>query len=175
MCHLETIFPDDAFDVVVCYGGPLSYVFDRRRDALEQLIRVTRPGGILLFSVMSLWGTAHQFLPGILDIEVEANREILTTGNLTPKTVGSDRHYTHLYRAEEFRNLLESAGLTIDMISASNCLSTTWTEQLADLPQEGEAWQHLLEMEIDACRQPGCLDMGTHLIARGTKAEENLG
>ena len=26
-------------------------------------------------------------------------------------------------------------------------------------------WAHLIEMEIEACREPGCLDMGTHLIA----------
>jgi hypothetical protein len=26
-------------------------------------------------------------------------------------------------------------------------------------------WVHLIEMEIEACREPGCLDMGAHLIA----------
>lgn len=173
MCDLSSIFPDAAFDVIVCYGGPLSYVFDRRRDALEELRRVTRSGGTLLFSVMSLWGTAHQFLPSILDIEVETNRTILATGNLTPQTVGPDRHYAHLYRAGEFRNLLESVGLHVDVMSASNCLSTTWGERLSELPQESDAWRHLLEMELEACRQPGCLDMGTHMIARCTKPAVN--
>ena len=38
-------FPDGGFDAVVCYGGPLSYVFDRADDALAGLLRVTRPGG----------------------------------------------------------------------------------------------------------------------------------
>ena len=26
-------------------------------------------------------------------------------------------------------------------------------------------WQQVLEMELEACREPGCLDLGTHLIA----------
>jgi hypothetical protein len=26
-----------------------------------------------------------------------------------------------------------------------------------------------MEMELEACREPGCLDMGTHLIAVGIK------
>jgi hypothetical protein len=36
--------------------------------------------------------------------------------------------------------------------------------------QDAATWQHLLEMEIEACREPGCLDMGTHLIAVCRKA-----
>lgn len=32
-------------------------------------------------------------------------------------------------------------------------------------------WQHLLELELEACREPGCVDMGTHIIAVCRKAE----
>jgi ubiquinone/menaquinone biosynthesis C-methylase UbiE len=40
-------FRERGFDVVVCYSGPVSYVFDRHDDALEERLRVTRPGGQL--------------------------------------------------------------------------------------------------------------------------------
>ena len=38
-------------------------------------------------------------------------------------------------------------------------------------------WRQLLEMEIEACREPGCLDMGTHIIAvvRKPKRREGAG
>ena len=54
---------DESFDAVVCYGGPLSYVMDRAAEAVGECVRVTKPGGPLLFSVMSLGGSAHRGLP----------------------------------------------------------------------------------------------------------------
>ena len=50
------------FDAVVCYGGPLSYVMERSDDAFAELLRVTRPDGYVLASVMSLAGAARIFL-----------------------------------------------------------------------------------------------------------------
>jgi len=164
-CHLQGVFEDDAFDTIVCIGGVLSYVFDARDAALRELIRVVRPGGTLLFGVMSLWGTVHQYLPGVLAIDSDANRGILDSGDLTPEHVGTDQHYCHMFRAHEFRSFLESEGLHILAISASNCLATNWTEMLAEISEDDPMWTHLIEMEIEACREPGCLDMGTHLIA----------
>jgi SAM-dependent methyltransferase len=45
--------PDGAFDAVVALGGPLSYAFDRADEALAGLLRITRPGGPVVASVMS--------------------------------------------------------------------------------------------------------------------------
>ena len=39
---------DGAFDLVVCYGSVLSYMRERYSEALRELIRVARPGGIIL-------------------------------------------------------------------------------------------------------------------------------
>ncbi len=165
MCELESTFDHAAFDVVVCYGGPLSYVFERQHDAIAQLRRVTAPGGLLLFGVMSLWGSVHQYLPGVLAVETQVNRRILSTGHLIPETAGPNRHYTHMYRSDELRTIIEQGNLEIVSMSASNCLATNWISVLAELPEDSEKWQHLLEMEIEACQESGCLDLGTHIIA----------
>ncbi|MBC7238290.1 MAG: class I SAM-dependent methyltransferase, partial [Chloroflexi bacterium] len=45
MVNLSQSFAVNEFDAVVCYGGPLSYVFDRRWKAIQELVRVTKPGG----------------------------------------------------------------------------------------------------------------------------------
>ena len=172
VCDLRGVFDDAAFDSVVCLGGPLSYVFDRRRDAAAELRRVVKPGGRVLIGVMSLWGTVHQYLPGVLDIEDERNRAIIESGDLTPETVGPDRHYTHMYRAREFRDLLETADLTVDSLSASDCLAVNWSEMLGEISEDDPRWSALIEMEIEASREPGCVDMGTHMIAACRRPSE---
>jgi len=170
VCHLRSHFREGEFDAVVCYGGPLSYVFDERDKALQELLRATRSGGLLFLGVMSLWGSVHHFLPGVLKVDPHMNREIIASGDLGPDKAAASRHYCHMYRAAEFRDFVERAGLVIEVLSASDCLSATWAEQLGTVREDSDAWQHLLEMELEACREPGCLDMGTHLIAVCRKA-----
>jgi ubiquinone/menaquinone biosynthesis C-methylase UbiE len=164
ICDLQPHFDDGEFDAVVCYGGPLSYVFGERERALAELLRVTKPGGLLFLGVMSLWGTIHHFLPQVLGLSPALNRAIIATGDLSPKSAAST-HFCHMYRAAELRQVLEAAGAVVEVLSASDCLSATWAERLHDVQQDTATWQHLLEMEIEACHEPGCLDMGTHLIA----------
>ena len=43
-----SMFPNNHFDVVICYGGALSYVCEQRHQAASELVRVVRPGGTLL-------------------------------------------------------------------------------------------------------------------------------
>ena len=165
MLDLRSHFKEKEFDAVVCYGGPLSYVFDKREKAMQELLRVTKPGGLLFLGVMSLWGSVHQFLSGVLYVDPQVNRKIITSGDLNPDKDDVSTHFCHLYRAAEFKTFLEKSGVAIEVLSASNCLSTTWNELLKTTQKDKSKWQHLLEMELEACRESGCLDMGTHLIA----------
>ena len=165
ICDLSAHFEDNRFDAVVCYGGPLSYVFGQRSVALAELLRVTKPGGYLFLSVMSLWGSIHHFLPPVLDVNPATNARIIATGDLIPDESMDSRHACHLFRASEWRTCLEDGGVTIDVLSASNCLSATWGDALMEIKGDDHRWQEILEMELEACREPGCLDMGTHLIA----------
>jgi tRNA G46 methylase TrmB len=75
----------------------------------------------------------------------------------------------HLFRANELLVWLENAGLTILDRSASNCLSLTWNERLKEIRDNHEKWDELLRMELDACAEEGCLNMGTHIIAIARK------
>jgi SAM-dependent methyltransferase len=164
VCDLTGQFNDGEFDTTVCYGGALSYVYDNAGAALSELMRVTRPGGYILVEVMSLWGSIHHDLRGALSFPWEVNEPIIRTGNLT-KDMAISQHYLHLYRAGEFRKLLEHAGLEIETMSTCHALSSGSGDLRYSVPEDSEMWQQLIAMELEACREQGCLDMGTHLIA----------
>jgi len=164
-------FADAAFDCVVAYGGLFSYVLERRDAALSECLRVLVRGGLLLTSVMSLWGSAHRSLKGVLEVPIESNLKITTTGDLTAETWPARKgNYMHLYRAGELQAWLAESGLATLHLSASNCLSTGYEETLREIRQDAERWGELLRMEVEACAEAGCLDMGTHIVVVGRKA-----
>ena len=165
ICDLSC-FASNTFDCVVAYGGLFSYVLDRRDAALGECIRVIKPKGRLLLSVMSLWGTAHRYLDGTLALPVATNRKITQSGDLSPITFPErEGSFMHLFRAAELRQWLIQSGVIISKISASNCLSLRWVERLREVKQDENKWNELLRMELEACAEAGCLNMGTHIIA----------
>jgi SAM-dependent methyltransferase len=162
-------FPDEAFDLVLVYGGPFSYVLERRHQALAECARVLKPGGILLASVMSLWGTMHWALKGVMLESAETNAKIIQTGDLSAETFPRGRGYMHLFRSAELREWLSAAGLTLEALSASRSLSTGWGEMALSWRADPALWHQLLQMELEASAAPGALDMGTHIIAAARK------
>lgn len=171
ICDLSQ-FESNSFDCVVVYGGPFSYVLDRRDLALSECLRLLSPGGVLLLSVMSLWGTIHGFLDGVLATPVYVNQKIIGTGDITPATYPERKsNFMHLFRADELRVWLGRFSLELVDLSASNCLSLVWNDMLKGIRNDREKWDELLRMELEACSDPGCLNMGTHLIAVAKKSE----
>jgi SAM-dependent methyltransferase len=163
-------FDSSSFDAVVAYGGLFSYVLEKRDQALAECLRVLKPGGILLLSVMSLWGSAHGFLDGVLSTAPENNQKITNTGDITPATYPErQRNFMHLFRAGELVGWLEQFGLIVMDISASNCISLTWNEALGKIRGDAEKWNELLRMELDAGADEGCLNLGTHIITVARK------
>ena len=169
ICDLS-IFQDGAFDCVVAYGGPFSYVLDRRDTALQECLRLLRPGGLLLASVMTMWGAAHANLDGVMSLPPDVNQKITGTGDLTPENYpGRKDRLMHLFRSGEARDWLTQAGAEILAMSASGCLCTGWTELLNTFRQDAARWGELLRMELEASAEPGALDLGTHLICAAQK------
>ena len=154
-------FADGEFDAVVCYGGPISYVLERADDAVAELLRVTRRGGYLLLSVMSLVGSVRIFFSYFPDLVAthgwdSAVGEVIRTGLLTAEI--NDGHVLRLYRWRELREMLERHPCRIIAASAANFLVNGHEEAF----EEDQRW---LEEENAACREPGALDGGTHIVA----------
>ena len=129
-----------------------------------------KPTGELLLSAMSLWGTLHFALISVVrDIPPEVNRRVVASGDLLPETYDNRGHYMHMFRAAKLSEWLQRGGAQILALSASNCLSATYAEGLAEIRENHEKWDFLLELELEACAQPGALDMGTHILAVAEK------
>ena len=168
MCDM-TCFADASFDAVVAFGGPLSYVLDKRDIAIQECIRVTKPGGVILMSVMCLWGTFHQYLDGVLGFSSEDNHRIIESGDLTTSNSKMATHFCHLFRSQELRAFLESYKLEVIDIAASNVLTPVHADHLNEIRKDEIKWRQVLDLELIACREPGNLDAGTHLIVAARK------
>jgi SAM-dependent methyltransferase len=93
-------YDDGEFDVVLAYGGPLSYAFERTEEALRGLRRITTPDGVVVASVMSALGTWRHLLAGAVEVAAkvgeDANDAVLCTGDL--RFAGA-RHVCQMFRA----------------------------------------------------------------------------
>ncbi len=159
-------FEDDAFHATVCYGGPLSYVLDRADEAVDELVRVTRSGGYLLVSVMSLTGA---FAGGLERVIEDLRRHgpdvvqaVIQTGDLTAALSGHAP--MHMYRWSELRDLLERHRCRIVAASASG-LSFGQIHRELHLTLTDDERALLTAWEIDLAAEPGSIGMGEHLIA----------
>jgi ubiquinone/menaquinone biosynthesis C-methylase UbiE len=151
---------DGTFDATVCFGGPLSYILDGAEPAIKELVRVTKPGGHVLISVMSLVGTFTHFLPIVLDLVrrdgVPKNDEIVRTGLLS-----DEPDYGHLpmklFRWSELEALLAPHG-TIVGASAAGLLPSAEVDdpELADF---------LVRTELALAEEPGAISSGQHILA----------
>lgn len=117
-------FADGEFDVVVAYGGPLSYAFERTEDALRGMRRITGPYGVVVASVMSMLGSWRHLLADITEVAAEigenANDAVLRTGDMRPTGA---RHVCQLFRAREVEDLATRCGVRVVAASASNWAS----------------------------------------------------
>jgi len=150
----------DTFDATVCFGGPLSYVLDDAEPAVRELVRVTKPGGHVLLSVMSLVGAVTHFLPILLDLVrrdgVPKNDEIIRTGYLS-----DEPDYGHLpmklFRWSELEELLSRHGTVVGASAAGLLPSAS--------PDEPELREFLIRTELALAEEPGALSCGQHILA----------
>jgi SAM-dependent methyltransferase len=159
-----------SFDAVVCYGGPLSYVVGRADEAVDELLRVLRPGGLLLVSVMSLLGSTAAGLPFVIEEAREHGPEavaaVIETGDLPASLSGHLE--MHLYRWSELEALLLRHGCEVVSATASNLSFDRLHHDLTSSMSDKErAW--LSRWELALVAEPGAISMGEHIVAVARK------
>ena len=158
-------YADGEFDVVLAYGGPLSYAFERTDEALRGLRRITTPDGVVVASVMSTLGTWRHFLAGAVavasSVGEDANDAVLRTGDL--RHAGAEL-VCQMFRAREVEDLVTRCGGRIVASSASNWASLSDPTALRVLASDPDRWRRFIDHEFGACGERDTLDVGTHLL-----------
>lgn len=165
-----SVFADAHFDAVICYGGALSYVCERRQAAAAELVRVVRPGGILFASVMSRLGSMAGLVRrpqmNVLgDPEGWYVWQVAEHGDLPgfPSTsIDLEHPAMHLYTSDELPGLLP--GCEVVDLAGSNVTTSGESSTPDEILDSPEAWATAVELERTLNRQPGLVDSGTHLL-----------
>jgi len=167
-------FDDGAFDLVICFGGVVSYTKEQYPRALRELRRVVRPEGAVLVSVMSLHGTMRLIGPldaakviETIDQHLEWS-EVVGGAGVTCTRVGSAEFHQPiaLFTSAGLTSALEEAGLRVERLASANPLFTQYMK-LPQIEASPVAAERLIQLEVAACESPGLLDAGGHLIAVG--------
>lgn len=158
---------DNEFDAVICYGGPLSYIFEKASEALSELIRITKPNRYILLGVMSQLGSTQLYLDWILKqikIEgIEIVEDLMQTGDVVGELAEGD-HYCHMFKWSELRELIGQFPCTIVDVSASNFLSMDHSVMINKIRKNTDIWNRFLKWELEFCKESGIIDSGTHII-----------
>jgi SAM-dependent methyltransferase len=158
-------YHDETFDIVLAYGGPLSYAFEQTEEAFRGLLRITKPGGYVVASVMSWLGSWRHFLVAALEdaqaVGEDAFDLMLTTGDLRHSQT---THICQMFRSRDLSELVAACHGKMVAMSSSNWASLNHPEVLKDLEADVDRWDRFLKHEIAACAEPGALDGGTHIL-----------
>ena len=170
-------FDDASFDVVVCFGGVVSYTKERHPEALRELARVVRTGGVVMLSVMSLYGTMQ--LIGPLDaakvletIDQHLGWQAVLSGDDVVYTRPGSAEFHQplaLFTSVGLRAAMERAGLHVVELASANPIIPQFL-RLPNIGASPAAAAELEKLEIAASRHPGLVDSGGHLIAVARRA-----
>jgi SAM-dependent methyltransferase len=157
-------FRDASFDRVVCFGAVLSHVADGAEDAARELVRVTRPGGVVMVSVQS---TANYFLPEVIRRVrlhgLDAMDEAIMQGKDWPDDTDVP---WRSFAGAELDRLGSQLGCETLEVTASNVLATVHDiPLLQEIENDQVLWSTYLRWEEHLARQPTNVDRGAHTIA----------
>jgi SAM-dependent methyltransferase len=158
-------FPDNTFDAVVCLGGPLSHVLDRRQraKAVRELVRVARQGAPLFVSVISRFGTLVVELGPRFQHEIEERffRPLRDTGDYPG---GSGFTACHFFLPEEFRDAFSSRGVKVLELAGLQGLSSHHAREVNELARHPKRWRVWIETHYLTCTHPSAVGISEHML-----------
>ena len=146
-------FKDESFDVVLCLDSPLSFCYDNYREALSELLRVTKSRIILC--VTSRLGVIGEGLNFDLKHfgKLKTVSEVFDTGTLKVTEELKKLQPTlmpswHAFRPDEIEQLLKEAGWSVERMSAPGLLAQSADpELLKELFKDKRAYEDYLNFE----------------------------
>ncbi len=147
---------DGKFSFVVCVGGTLSYVLEKGKQAIQELVRVAQSGAILIIGCDSKYGFIRWLLnTSEGESQLEAAMEIYETSTYE----AGESAFARLYTANELTILIKEAGCEIIEVGSTPILANSWEQ--SSYPKENR--EKLKELELKFCTIPELLGIG-HLL-----------
>lgn len=167
---------DDKYDVTVCYGAPLNYLYDNHLDGIRELYRVTKPGGKIVASVNSRLGIFRMLLGrenfNIINFMGRPDywfiHEVVDTGNL-PEHPDVSQPPRHMFKSEELKKLFVEAGFKDIKLASSPSVISGLRSKAAELYSKEEAWNTIVELELKSYQNEYLADSGEFLMISATK------
>jgi SAM-dependent methyltransferase len=153
-------FEDGSFDTVVCFGGPLSYLLDDAPSGLAELVRVTKPGGLVLVSVMSLVGCVVHYAAELVELARRdgiATQLAIVESGVLPEKPDYGHLAMRLYRYDELEAMLSEHGRVVAAAGAG--LLPTLD------PEDEELADFVVELEARVSEDPSSLGVAQHIVA----------
>lgn len=166
-------FSDGQFDIVVCFGAPLSYVLDNRELAILEFKRVLKNKGMLFVSVNNKWGILKMLL-GNMYPDFFNNPEywyidkVMQTGDL-PKHEKVDHPARHFFDAAELNKLLIENGFDQVILAGSPCFSCGNFQSIEELCKNDKAYNTIVQIELETYTKATMVDNGEFLLAKSEK------
>jgi len=162
ICHMSE-FKDELFSMVLCEGDPLSYCGDHH-SAIKELIRVVRPGGIVIASV----DNRARMLNSLKQTEDQNEiRRLLEKGDVLMHHEREEfRYVVHAFTPEELGELFESNGLSVERIIGKPVIAPRISPNISEDPQLQD-WLYNLEIRYNS--NPAYYPWGGHLEIVGRK------
>ncbi len=166
-------FSNEQFDIVVCYGAPLSYVLENREKAILEFKRVLKNNGMLFISVNNKWGILKMLLgnkyPDFFNNpEYWYIDKVMKTGDL-PKHEKVNQPARHFFDSTEINKLLVDHGFGKVNLAGSPCFSCGNNQSIEELCKDEKAFNVIMQIELETYTKLTMVDNGEFLLANAVK------
>lgn len=163
------VFPDTTFDCIVCIGGVINYLLDKEEDGVTEMLRVLKPGGLIIVGAMSFIGASLYYLDGIRyekeQFGIEATKWIFNTGIQDEEHYPvTSKHYVHMMRSDQMDELFGHFPVKIIERSSAGLFTQAGDVALENARNDREFWELIVEKEIQFTKLQGTLDCGMNII-----------
>lgn len=159
----------DQFDTVICVGGALNYTFDKEQAAINEMLRVTKPGGILIVGAVTLFNSIMRYLAAIVgekkQFGIDATRWLMDRGIQDAEHYPvENENFLHMMTSSELDILFKNQSAQIIEKRAAGVFSLAGEEALAQAKADEEVWDLLLSKEIEFSKDPAYLNTGANFV-----------
>ena len=160
---------NDHYDVVTCVGGALNYTFDKEQTAITEMLRVTKPGGIVIVGAVALFNSLARYLPAIVEEKerfgIEATKWLINTGiqDAVHYPV-ENKNYLHMMTSRDLDALLEKQNVQTIEKRAAGIFSLAGDDALNQAKADQELWDLILCKEVEFSKNPAYLECGANII-----------